>query len=56
MSLKVSYKLSRTNSIFGIIKLIGLLNVSNKTINAETDITKTKVRLKKLIFLSLGAV
>ena len=33
MSLSVSYRLSRINSIFGIIKLIGLLKVSNKTIN-----------------------
>ena len=51
MSLSVSYRLSRINSIFGIIKLIGLLKVSNKTINAIIEIIKIKMRFKKLNFL-----
>jgi hypothetical protein len=51
MSLSTSYKPSRINSIFGIIKLIGLLKVSNKTINAIIEIIKTKITFKKLIFL-----
>ena len=51
MSSSVSYRLSRINSILGIIKLIGLLKVSNKTINAIIEIIKTKITFKKLNFL-----
>ena len=51
MSLSVSYKLSRINSIFGIIKLIGLLKVSNKIINEIIEMIRTKMTFKKLIFL-----
>ena len=39
MSLSVSYKLSRINSIFGIIKLIGLLKVSIKIIKPDAVFT-----------------
>ena len=48
MSLIISYRLSRINSVLGNTKLIGSLKVSNKTINAIIEIIKTKIRFKKL--------
>ena len=51
MSLIISYRLSRINSVLGNTKLIGSLKVSYKTINAIIEIIKTKIRFKKLKFL-----